>query len=461
LLQAMPLHLWLENRSNMGLQHFGQRTCEALVCLIRVVQCRFQQGESSISSMCPLIQVMLTRIPYSDNEKDVLTREGTLLLSSMSQFVRRRRIPELVECFVNCMGGRPRPRGGLTAMAVPMRVWLLSTSSREFREHLWRSVESREGGRKDSIHILCAMARTLPSAMLSDRMTWERFQRVVAAHATDASHHVRLDGVTLLENVLMGRIENDNVQEVEGIFIFVSSIARTMLNDQKATIRTASLNCYGSLLTLDWPVLSTISGQDGNTGFSRDINTVLSHCVRPSETTFEGEANACVRSAACKSIGGVCTQYLSIPAGEYSSHINDEQARTLCRAVCDTILVALQDPNAGVRSMAVFAVGNLAHAVRDRASVEFVIPPPNLQPLCVAVYNCLLESNDKVKSYLRPHGVMAQSFCCLPGASLILCRLLGTPFVRLVTFFRYYSILRTENPVLSTVGMLIFFMVAY
>jgi hypothetical protein len=421
LLQAMPLHLWLGNRSNMGLQHFGQRTCEALVCLIRVVQCLFRQGESAISSLCPLIQVMLTRIPYSDNEKDVLSHEGTLLLSSMSQFVRRRRIPELIECFVNCMGGRPRPQGGLTAMAVPMRLWLVSASSLEFREYLWRSVESREDGRKDSINILCAMARTLPSAILSDRMTLEKFKRVVAAHASDVSHHVRLDGVMLLEHLVMGRIENEYVQEIESIAMFVSSIARTMLKDQEATIRTASLNCYRSLLTLDWGVLSTIPRQD-NIGLPRDINTILSHCVRPSETTFEGEANACVRSAACKSIGGVCSQYLSIQMAENTSDVNDEQVKMVCRAVCDALLVALHDPNAGVRSMAVFAVGNLAHALRDRASVELVVPPSIFQPLCVSVYTCLLESNDKVQSYLRPHRVMAQSFCCLPGASSILCR---------------------------------------
>lgn len=302
-------------------------------------------------------------------------------------------------------------------MAVPMRVWLLSASSLEFREYLWRSVESREDGRKDSIHILCAMARTLPSAMLSDGMTLERFQRVVVTHTADACHHVRLDGVTLLDYLLMGRMEDIYVQDLEGIAMFASSISRTMLKDQKAIIRTASLNSYRSLLTLDWGVLSAIPRQDGNTGFSHDIDTVLSHCVRPSVTAFEGEANASVRSAACKSIGGICSQILSIPSGEYNSHVNDEQARALCRAVCDSLLVALQDPSSEVRSMAVFAVGDLAHALRNRASVELVVAPSNFQPLCVAVYNCLLDSNDKVKSFLRPHRVVAQSF----GAYLVLC----------------------------------------
>lgn len=288
-------------------------------------------------------------------------------------------------------------------MAVPMRAWLLSSSSLEFWEYQWSSVELKDNARKDSMQILCAIARTLPSTFLSDRMTWERFQRAVVEHATDALHHVRLDGVILLEKLLMGRIENFNVTEVEGIAMFASSIARAMLKDEKTPIRTVSLNCYGSLLTLDWPTLSVLPGEDGETGFSKDINTVLSYCVRPSETNFEGEANAGVRSAACKSIGCICTQYLSVPTRNCSSHISDEQARTFCRAVCDAALVALQDPNVGVRSMAVFAVGNLAHAVRDRASVELFIPPLNFQVLFVAVYNCLPESNDKVNSYFWSH----------------------------------------------------------
>ena len=396
LLQAMPLHIWLGNRPSTKLQHFGQRASEALVCLIRVVQCRLQQGGTFISALSHLINVVLTRVPYSSYEKDILFREAMQLLSSMSQLMKHGHIPELIECFVNCVGGQPRPQGGLTAMAAPMRAWLLSASSLEFWEYLWSSVKLNDNARKDSIRILCAVALMLPSAFLSDQMTWERFQRVVIEHTTDASHHVRLDGVTLLEKLLMGRIENIDVQEVDGIALFASYIARAMLKDEKAPIQAVSLNCFGSLLALDWSTLSAIPGENGETGFPQDMNTVLSYCIRPSER-FEGEAKAGVRSSACKSIGDICTQYLSVPTGNFTYHISDEQARTFCRVVCDAVMVALQDPNVGVRSMAVFAVGNLAHAVRNRASVELFIPPLYFQPLFVAVYNCLPESNDKVK----------------------------------------------------------------
>lgn len=43
-----------------------------------------------------------------------------------------------------------------------------------------------------------------------------------------------------------------------------------------------------------------------------------------------------------------------------------------------------------------FAVGNLAHVLRDNASTEVLIPPRCLQPLLTEVYSCLLESNEKL-----------------------------------------------------------------
>lgn len=43
-----------------------------------------------------------------------------------------------------------------------------------------------------------------------------------------------------------------------------------------------------------------------------------------------------------------------------------------------------------------FAVGNLAHVLRDKASTEVLIPLSFFQPLLTEVYSCLLESNEKL-----------------------------------------------------------------
>ena len=362
-LQAMPLHLWLSRRPSAPvLQNVGQRTSDALVRLIRVVQCRVQQQPLRLAAMCPLILVMLSRIPYSD-DNNILTHAAIQLLTSTTRVMVscRRRNPELVQCLVESMGGRTRPQGDLTPMAVPMRLWLLSTTSFDFREYLWRSAELMDDARKDSMQIISAMARTLPRAILLDPECMERFQNVVRDHSMNSSYQVRLDGVVLLEQLLVGRAELEGAQTVdESIALFSYSIARNLLNDEKPQIRTASLNCYEKFLTEDWVMLSTVQVENCCDGVRQHIEPILSKCVRPNDVNREeGEPNAGVRAAACKSVGGICTQYLAtsmrhhkMPDSAETSvcKFSDQEVSLFCGSVCDALLVFLEDSNKGVRS---------------------------------------------------------------------------------------------------------------
>jgi len=353
LLQSMPLNIWLgTSRPSAGLQHFGKRTKEALTRLIRVVQCRVQQCLSSIPIMCPLIQVVMTRIPYSEDEHDDLTGGTVQLLCLMAQVLMRRQCAELVECFVVCMGGHPQPQGGISTMPVPIRLWINSDLSLDFQEYLWSSVESRSASREDAMRILCAIARSLPSFILADPATCERCQSVIESHSKDVSYRIRLDGVTFLEKLLTGRMEMHGFEGDDDIAIFSSRIAFATLKDTKPQVRTTSLNCYGSLLTRDWLILSKLSEDDGLPCFQQHFNAVLSHCVRPSDHTTEGESNAGARAAACKAVGSMCTQFLSnLTRGQRECSICDDKRKTFCRATCDILLKSLEDPNAGVRSM--------------------------------------------------------------------------------------------------------------
>lgn len=350
LLESLPLHLWLSTgRPSTGVHHFGKRTKDSLVRLLQVVECRFQHHPSSNPVfLYPLIHVILTRIPFSKNGRDELTREAMQLLSIMSQELLRRPRQELVECFVSCMGGRPQPQGGMSLMPVPMHMWLSSFLSRDFRENLWNSSESRTAFREDAVKVLCAIVQSIPSFVLDDEDTWNRCQRLIMSYSSDSLFRIRLDGVTLLEALLSGRTERGGVDgDSEKIALFASSTAWKHLNDPKPHFRNASLNCYGCLLSNDWLMLSKVSDSDGRPSCQEQVDGVLALCVKPSEP------NAGVRSKACKSIGHICTQYLSSLFGKQTNSpidYDDEATRIFCRAVCETLLISLQDSSA-IRGM--------------------------------------------------------------------------------------------------------------
>jgi len=54
------------------------------------------------------------------------------------------------------------------------------------------------------------------------------------------------------------------------------------------------------------------------------------------------------------------------------------------------------DTTAQVRSMALFAIGNLALAVKERESDNLMIPLSTTRSLCISVYKCLDDKNEKV-----------------------------------------------------------------
>lgn len=307
-------------------------------------------------------------------------------------------------------------------MPVPMQLWLTAAASQDFRDHLWSSLESRTQSREDATHIVCAIVRSLPSFVLGDEATWEKCRRVIVEHTKDSSFRIRLDGIAILEKLLAGRMEKNDLKGQSGAFaLFASSIAWEMLKAEKPHFRTTSLNCYASLVSDDWTVLCKHSVDGERPSFQEHVNAVLSHCMRPKE------ANAGVRSAACKCIGSICAQFLSEGCGDTEDlAISDEVSLEFCRATCEALSVSLQDPNTEVQgkvspahslsgnthakdprrahafhstfvsNQAVFAAGNLANALRDRNSSLLLLPPNYIKPLCMAVCTCLDEANGKV-----------------------------------------------------------------
>jgi hypothetical protein len=66
--------------------------------------------------------------------------------------------------------------------------------------------------------------------------------------------------------------------------------------------------------------------------------------------------------------------------------------------VLDTVTIAVDDKNAGVRGMALFCIGNLSLSLQTAAGVmsEGVASNSSLPMLCTSVHKCLEDKNDKV-----------------------------------------------------------------
>lgn len=350
LLISMPLHLWLgkENKSRGMHHHFATRTFDALVQTIQIVKCRFQQCSLSIAALCPLIQVILTKIPYSENDK--LCHEAMDLQSYMSNALRGQRCcKELVKCFEKCMGGRAQPQGGVSPMPVPMRIWLCSAQSLEFREYLWSSLESRTPSRENAVKIVCDLVRSFPSFVQDERATWERFESMILAHVSDLSMRVRIHGMELLEMFLTGRMEKNQIggENATRIAMVSSSLAWRLLGDPKPRFRIAGLNCYASLLPDDWLVLFSEAcvNDDERPSIYEQFNGIMFLCSMPNE------ANAGVRAVACKCVGSVCTQFLSKSFQSRADlSANGETTKDFCSAACEALSAAMDDSNVNTRN---------------------------------------------------------------------------------------------------------------
>lgn len=340
LLQAMPLRLWV-GTSRSRLQHFGRRTSEALVRLMQIVQCRFEQRPSVVPALCPLLGTILTEIPFVEDENDEITCQAMRLLSSGASVLMNYRNGELVECFAKCMGGRPQPQGGLAPIPLPMRLWLSSILSQDFRNFIWNSLEEKRDAREDAMQILCSIVRSSPSFVFVDQATWERCQQVIIEHIGDASFQIKLGGLTLLEHVLTGRMEKNPETVVDkSIALFATSIAFDMLKCPKPYFRTTTLKCFGAFLSQDWLDIFKLSADAKLPSFQDHVNAILFHCTQPNE------CSASVRSAACKCIGSICTNYLcDLSEGEGGIDSRDEERRVFCASVCKTLLISLQDSN--------------------------------------------------------------------------------------------------------------------
>jgi hypothetical protein len=400
LLHGMPLHLWLRNerRGGPGGQRkwsqstFRQQVSEGLVNVIRVARCCLAKvdDERIIDSLVHLTKAILLEIPYEDENDDIhkmaslLVEESLALLLDNTQHSAKVR-DGMTDVLVECMGGRVTPHGQLTRMVSPLSSWLRCADGQDYSKALMLTAQDQDVAGDNSRKVLRAMVRSPPQSMLTVGVTWDLFRQCVQLQVESRVQGTRLAGLQLLEAMLRGRKDfgSDAPGAVDSktLVSFVAPILqKAIASSENSSCKCAGVAAYGALVGLDWTALSV---EDG--GCLVHVRSVLLLC------DGVGKPNAKVRSETCKAIGDVCAQYFS--AGRPLQDMRE--ARLICDEVCIVVERAMNDTVASVRSMALYAAGNLVQSLREER-VPLIVDPVMFSSLALTVRDCMGDQDDKV-----------------------------------------------------------------
>ena len=422
LLEAMPLQKWFGAAKSKTKQMVQTSFCRnitiSLNAIIQTCRCRFLRSNmKSTASLLRLAKVIFLLNIYTD---DSLAKASTELWSTLADLLFDLRHSQTLKdsiamALVETMGGRVNPQGELTKMCVPAGIYLSSSAGVNFLDKLFASVEACDRNWRNSKSLIRAILRTRPRTAL---LRWDVLKRIIRTHTSNQKPDIRSAALEILEGLIGGRRDFDDANKDSpadnSISIFTGSLLKEMVSDSNAKVRSLVFQSYGGLQGRDWMAIlkeeSTIICH---------AQLILMHCQNPADCAT-GEANANVRSEACKAIGELSSHCLSLEVlscfSELTVVIPEDDVRAICKAVFETMLKSLHDSNASVRCMvstptptsclftshlrsfafskALFALGNLALALRNRFDCfDF----STLVRVCTAVHQCMQDSDDKVR----------------------------------------------------------------
>jgi hypothetical protein len=160
-----------------------------------------------------------------------------------------------------------------------------------------------------------------------------------------------------------------------------SKILYTAVTDGPFSLKRVVCVAYACLTHADWITLS-----NSKCGSLKHIRSLVSLAGNP-------KATAKVRSDACKCIGDVSSQFFDERI-LYGPEIVDRELNEACELICPVLLESAADSSALVRSMAFFAVGNLAQMLK-KPSAPLLISPQVLIKLADVVGRGRDDPDDK------------------------------------------------------------------
>lgn len=433
LVSAMPFTHWIsyEGKSSMRLSggNFSSRirnsmlgVMSTLFGLLTTIKDKVSNGliwsedeesrqlmQSTMEQASLLAEKLCSALPFSG--------ENSVLLQPASTLVRC--AGEIYVCFAKAVEEMPLTKMGSDSIiykalsyfgrvitclsrnsstvefSPPAQLWLSDSSSYEFIGLLLSGSSTLS---TDRMEMLSSIARTCPWALAREPFNLASFCEVCSRYCgVQNNAATRLIGLKLIESFIIGRRNSSKESESQSTDLVVQTFCPLLLlalNDESASVRSSAASSFGSLLRVDWKTLLSTNSDAMDDIDWKYTNTVLWRC-----TSNHGERNANVRSASCKAIGDLCTTCLTREDDESGNSVEevpftDDFTITLCHAICKEMEHAIRDDNATVRSMALFALGNAALALKGHPSERFRSHP---MPISFSsVYSCLDDKDEKV-----------------------------------------------------------------
>jgi len=366
-LNSFPLHIWLDEKSIGSMRLFAQSLKEDIISLIRSIICCFSFDDDLLK----LVYVVLSKIPYSDAAHDGLTKEAVKMVEKLVSMVKTEWRENLITCFCDCAGGRPQPNGEISPMVLPMRLWLSDQSSSAFKTFLVESATQKES---------CSLAIRLIGAIVRTRADFICLLDL----KTIVLDNTQKDGMKLVVDFLIGRKECslECMSNTSASSKFVVTHLNTVMRTSKGSeARHLCLQGYCLLLPVDWAFLIK-AGQTPT-------------CLDNLKKSIK-QGNNKEKSISFKAIGEMLMRCFT----DVDSDICTVGWLTqLCSELEPILEIGLDDsctPAVAVRSMALFAAGNLAFAVRQRQSENKFVRAVFLNILMEKVCSCIDHSNEKI-----------------------------------------------------------------
>jgi prophage maintenance system killer protein len=323
-----------------------------------------------------VVEALLTDIPYYDEKLLIAAVQiwqelAEMVFDSHIADTKRRMAANLL---IASAGGYTTPWGEFVGMCQAGKRWLSSShddGSIRFLERLFAAISSEDES-VPSRKVLMAILRTFPGAAFQN---WKSFQVVVER----VSSMEPLTCLEIVEAFMLGRsyFRDAKIMGDEAITLSLQVLESARGKDTPQCIQSA-LVIYSCFLDDDWKLLEERGELD-------------SHFRKIKMGCFSSSAK--LREQACKSLGGFCSQFVGIGAPHRVELLY--QRRLIAEDVCSTMLETYVDDNPAVRTMCIFALGNLANAIRESQSPN-MLSTEAVYRLCLSMLHCFDDTNDKV-----------------------------------------------------------------
>lgn len=351
-LSRLPWHLWFRGERVPGSMQsssftFRDRITTGVRNILRVTRCWLQRDyQSVVVALTDLIRVLLNNVPLAGNESiEVLAVElvndlTETILNTTHQVSR----DALCNVLIESMGGKDTPQGQKTRMSSALKRWLGTCQGSTFVQKIIVSLSIDTVVNSTAHQILCAILRSFPEVVFLENAMWDEFQSTIQClNETESGY--RKQSVMLLENLLQGMRDCSPRNDVVS---FAVPFLKGGLKVDNNGIRVSACNAFGYLGAGDWRSLTGL-GQA-----TAIVGSVLALCTDQS-------VGAKLRSASCKAVGEISSNLFI--QGDFSQ---GSDAALLVTSTLQTMTRAVEDPNASVRCMALFATGNLVQVLRGQ-----------------------------------------------------------------------------------------------